>query len=89
MKSETSILDIVSWFFGIILFVIGVLNIIQIHAIPGIIYIIFSFAFFPPTNRFFKNKLNFSISIVIKIIFFVLIMWFTLGVGDLAELYGL
>lgn len=79
----------VSWIFGFWILIIGILNIFQIHAVPGIIYIALSLVFFPTTNIFLKKKFGFSIPFAIKIILFLLIMWFTLGVGDLAELYGL
>jgi hypothetical protein len=89
MKTKINTLDIISWIFGILIFFIGILNLFLVHAIPGIIYIILSFVFFPPTNVFLKKKFNFSIPFSIKIILFILIMWPTLAVGDLAEMYGL
>ena len=79
----------ISWVFGILILTIGILNIFQVHAVPGIIYIILSLFFFPITNPILKKRLGFSVPFAVKIILFLLIMWFTLGVGDLAELYGL
>jgi hypothetical protein len=75
-------MKITSWIFGI-------LNIFQVHAVPGIIYIVLSLFFFPITNTILKKRFGFSIPFSVKIILFLLIMWFTLGVGDLAEIYGL
>jgi hypothetical protein len=89
MKTKINTLDIISWIFGILIFFIGVLNLFLVHAIPGIIYILLSFLFFPPTNVFLKKKFNFSIPFGLKLILFILIMWPTLAVGDLAEMYGL
>jgi len=82
-------LNAISWVFGLLLVTIGVMNIVLVHPIPGIFYIVVSFLFFPPTNVFLKKKFNISIPFGIKLILFILIMWPTLGVGDLAELYGL
>lgn len=84
-----NVLDIISWIFGLLILTIGILNLFLVHPIPGIIYIIFSFVFFPPTKTFLKKTFNISIPFGLKLILFILIMWFTLGVGDLAEMYGL
>jgi len=79
--------ELFSWFFWAILLVIGILNIVLIHPVPGIIYIILSFIYFPNTNEFLKQKFRFSILPVVKVVLAILIMWFTLGVGDLMELF--
>ena len=84
-----NVLDIISWIFGLLLLIIGIMNLFMVHPLPGIIYIIFSIMFFPPTNNFLKKTMNFTIPFKIKLITFILFMWFTLGVGDLAEMYGL
>jgi hypothetical protein len=89
MRTKINTLDAISWIFGLIIFTIGVMNLFLVHPFPGIIYIILSFVFFPPTNTIMKKKFNFSIPFSIKIILFILIMWPTLAVGDLAEMYGL
>jgi len=89
MKNNLSALDIIAWILGLLIFTIGVMNVFLVHPVPGIIYIFLSFVFFPPINTILKKSLNFSIPFKLKIILFILIMWFTLGVGDLAEMYGL
>ncbi len=82
-------LNVISWIFGLLLVTIGVMNIVLVHPVPGIFYIVVSFLFFPPTNVFLKKKFNFLIPFWLKVVLLFLIMWPTLGVGDLAELYGL
>lgn len=89
MKSNLNALDVICWIFGLLLLTIGIMNIFMVHPVPGIIYIIVSIVFFPPSNIFIKKRFNFLIPFRIKLILFILIMWFTLGVGDLAEIYGL
>ena len=89
MKTNLNALDIICWLFGLILITIGILNVFLVHPVPGIIYVIISIVFFPPTNVVLKKRFNFSIPFSIKLILFILIMWPTLGVGDLAEMYGL
>ena len=68
-------------------FVIGVLNIFLVHIIPGVFYILLSFFFFPPANKFLKKKFGFTISPVVKIILGLVILWGTLAVGDLMEIF--
>lgn len=88
-KSQTASNNSLSWFFAIVFFIIGILNLIHIHYVPGVIYIVLAILYIPYTNVLLKNYLHFSFPFLLKIILFVLIMWFTLGVGDLAEFYGL
>lgn len=82
-------LDVISIVFGLIFLTIGVLNIIKVHPVPGIFYIVVSLLYFPPTNWFLKKKFKLSIPFGLKLILFILVMWPTLAVGDLAEIYGL
>lgn len=89
MIKNLNALDIVSFVFGLLLLTIGIMNVFMVHPIPGIIYILVSLVFFPPTNNILKKTLNFTIPFKLKLIIFILIMWFTLGVGDLSEIYGL
>ena len=89
MIKNLNALNIVSFVFGLLLLTIGIMNVFMVHPILGIIYILVSLVFFPPTNNILKKTLNFTIPFKLKLIIFILIMWFTLGVGDLAEMYGL
>ena len=89
MIKNLNALNIVSFVFGLLLLTIGIMNVFMVHPIPVIIYILVSLVFFPPTNNILKKTLNFTIPFKLKLIIFILIMWFTLGVGDLAEIYGL
>ncbi|WP_347922412.1 hypothetical protein [Pontimicrobium sp. SW4] len=86
---KLNVLEVISLLFGLILLTIGIMNILKVHPVPGIIYITFSIVFFPPTKVFFKKRFNFTVPFGIKTILFIIIMWFTLGVSDLAEMYGL
>ena len=89
MIKTLNALNIVSFVFGLLLLTIGIMNVFMVHPIPGIIYILVSLIFFAPTNNLLKKTLNFTIPFKLKLIIFILIMWFTLGVGYLAEIYGL
>ena len=89
MKNTSNVEDVVSWVFVIVFLTIGILNMILAHPLPGLIYILISCIFYPPVNIWLKRKLGFSFYFTLKLILFILIMWPTLGVGDLAEILGL
>jgi len=83
---EVKISNVVSWIFGIIVFTIGALNLFLVHAVPGIIFLLLSFIYFPRVNDFLWKRFGFSIPTVVKIIQGIVIIWFTLGVSDLGEM---
>lgn len=79
--------NLVSWIFSAVFFAIGILNAFLIHPVPGIFYILFSLVYIPWTNTILKKKLGFSIPLAAKIIIGLIILWGTLAVGDLMELF--
>jgi len=89
MNKESNTKIIISWILGLILLTIGILNIILVDPLPGIIYILLSLIYFPPIMRFIKKNIGLSISFTTKLVMWFVIMWPTLGVGDLAEILGL
>lgn len=78
---------IISGLFVIIFFALGILNLIFVHYVPGIIYILLSFVYLPSINTFLKNRFGFTIPLWTKILVGLLILWATLGVGDLMEIF--
>jgi hypothetical protein len=72
--------------FGAVVFAIGVLNIFLVHAVPGVVYLLLSFIYFPPVNDILKKTFGFSIPLVVKIILEIVIISFTLGVSDLEDI---
>ena len=88
-NSNSAVSSIISWILGIAFFAIGVLNLFLVHPVPGVFYLLLSFVYFPPANTILKERLGFSIPLVAKIVLGVAIIWFTLGVSDLAEMAGL
>jgi len=77
----------ISWIFAIIFFILGVLNAIFVHPVPGIFYLLLALVYLPATNAFIKKKLGFSIPLAVKIIVGLVILWGTLAVGDLMEMF--
>ncbi|HYD35174.1 MAG TPA: hypothetical protein VD999_03860 [Vitreimonas sp.] len=82
-------MHIINWLFGIIFFVIGVLNLLLVHPVPGVFYLVLSLIYFPVTNKILQKNLGFTIPFALKVIVGLVIMWGTLAVGDLAEILGL
>lgn len=84
-----SIQHSVNWgWFGVFM-LLGILNMIQVHAIPGIFYLLLASLYCPPLAIYVRNKVGFAIPFGLKMLFALLVLWASLAVGDLAELYGL
>lgn len=77
---------IVNALFGIVLFLIGVLNVLLVHPVPGVVFLFLSLIYFPPVNSFLKKRFGFSIPLVARIILGLIAVWFTLGVSDLGDM---
>jgi len=81
--------NIISWIFGIVFFVTGILNLILVHPVPGIFYLLLSLIYFPFVCSFAKKKIGFALPFWMKVVLGLIILWGTLAVGDLAEILGL
>jgi hypothetical protein len=86
MKNSISFTAVVSNFLGLIIFSLGMLNLILVHPVPGIAYILLSLLFFSPVENFFKRKFRFSIPFPALLVLALVIFWFTLGVSHLSEI---
>lgn len=89
MSNQSNTWKIINWILGLILLVIGILNIWLVDVGPGMLYIVFSFLYYPPLEVLTKEKLGFAFPNWLKAIIWLVIMWATLAVGDLAEIAGL
>lgn len=89
MDKQLNFGNITGWLFFLVLLTLGILNLILVHPVPGIIYLFLSLIFIPPTNPFLQKKFGFSIPWALKVILGIVIVWFTLGISDLAEIFGL
>ena len=84
MNYKAIILDTFSWIFGILVFAIGVLNVFWGNdAGFGVFIVLLSFAFFPLINTLIKEKVGFTIPLIVKIVLGIFILWAALGVGEL------
>ncbi|PIF63042.1 hypothetical protein [Flavobacterium sp. 11] len=84
MDSKSNFWNIISWGFGIVVLVIGIINTFWGNDLGfGVFLIILSVVYFPPTNVILKKITGFSIPLVIKILLGLFIIWAALGVGEL------
>lgn len=74
------------WVFGLVIFIVGILNMFLVHLVPGVAYLLLSLVYLPPANAFVKQWLNLSVPLVIKIILGIVLIMFTLGVSDLGDM---
>ena len=88
MKKHSITKEVFSWIFALVLAILGVLNLIYIHPVPGSVYLIFAIIMIPPSNLLLRKMLGFAIPFAVKAVLFIVISWFTLGVSDLADMYG-
>lgn len=89
MVAKISTSYVAGWLFASLLVVIGVANLVLVHPVPGTVYILLSLLYLPPVNEFMATRFGFVIPMAVKIILGIFILWFTLGVSDLAEIMGL
>ena len=89
MSNTLSIEILVSWLLMLIFIVFGILNWIQIDPRPGIFYLVLSLFYFPPFWPIAQRLVGFRIPFWIRILIAIFVLWGSLAVGDLAELYGL
>ena len=75
-----------SGIFALIVIAIGVANLILVHAVPGVVYLLLSLVYLPPVNDFLQKRFGFSIPIIIKIMLGIILIMFTLGVSDLGDM---
>ena len=84
MNTKSSIVNLISWLFGIAVFTVGIINIFWGNDLPfGIFITLLSFVYFPPFETFVKQKTGLLIHPILKIILAIFIIWSTLGVGQL------
>jgi len=86
MKEHFGISTIFSFFFSLVLIIVGVLNIILVHPVPGIMYLLFSLIYLPPLNKLFLRKTGLYIPVLLKLILAIAVFMFTLGVSDLGDM---
>ena len=78
--------SIFGWLFGTAVFVAGILNMVLVHAVPGIVYLMLSLVYFPPSSTVLNKTICFPVPVILKVSLAIIIFIFTLGVSDLGDL---
>ena len=88
MNNTLNIWNIISWIFGILVFAIGVVNVFWGND-PGfgVFILLLSFIYFLPVNAILRKMTGFSIPRmgIVKIVLGILIIWASVGVGELFD----
>ena len=86
MRTETTLLKILRWIPWLAVFILGLLYLGLVHPVPGIICLLLSMVFFPPSNDIVYKQLGFKTPLPVKVLLFVILFWFTLGVSELGDM---
>lgn len=78
--------QVLSWLFGLAVFATGILNMILVHMVPGIVYLLLALIYFPPLNEILRARFGFTIPLLVKVILGIILIIFTLGVSDLGDM---
>ena len=81
-------LKILSWLFGIVVLMIGLINTFWGNDTAfGVFLMLLSFVYFLPVNCIFKQLTGFSIPRMglVRILLGIFILWASLGVGELFD----
>jgi len=78
--------NILGWIFGGIIFAIGLANLLLVHPVPGMTFLLLSLVYFPNINNALRKKYGFSVPLLVKLILAIAIIMFTLGVSDLGDI---
>jgi hypothetical protein len=86
MSNKSIYWNIVSWIFGVVFFLIGLVNTFWGNDRGfGIFIILLSIIYFLPANPILRKRFGFSVPVVVKIILGLFILWAALGVGELFD----
>lgn len=81
--------NVVGWAFTFLFAIIGILNLILVHPVPGLFYLVLATVYPPLTDQLIRSKFGFAIPLVVKIVIGLVVLWGTLAVTDLADIAGL
>ncbi len=89
MPVEFPIRMLVNWLLTLLFVLLGLGNCLQVSVVPGVFYLLVSLGYCPPVVGWLGWRTGVRIPYWFRLLFALLLLWATLAVGDLAELYGL
>ncbi|KAA9338844.1 hypothetical protein [Adhaeribacter soli] len=75
-----------SWLIGLVVFIIGLSNLLLVHPVPGIVFLLISALHFPPADALCMKIFGRPVPFLAKVFLGFVIIWFTLGVSDLGDM---
>ena len=84
--ADSAVSNYVSLFFGFWMFVIGAMNLVLVHPVPGAAFLLLACLYIPAVNVRLRKTFGFGIPLAVKIALGVIGIWFTLGVSDLGDM---
>ena len=84
-SSRPAVFNVIGWVFGVTFLVIGILNVVLIHPVPGAFYLLLSCLYLPPADTLLSRSFGFSAPLRVKVIVGLVVLWGTLAMSELAE----
>ena len=84
-SSRAAVFNVIGWVFGLAFLVIGVLNVLLIHPVPGVFYLLLSLLYLPPADALLRKRFGFSAPLRVKVVVGLVVLWGTLAMSELAE----
>lgn len=76
---------VAEWLFGLVLLGVAVANVVLVHPVPAMAYLVASLLYLPPASAWLQRRLGLSIHPVVKVGLGIAVAMFTLGVSDLGD----
>lgn len=77
---------IAEWLFGLVLMGVALANLLFVHPVPAVAYLLASLLYLPPASAFLHRRLGLAFHPVVKVGLGIAIVVFTLGVSDLGDM---
>lgn len=74
------------WVFGVLLLATAGANLLLVHPVPALGYLLASLLYLPPATAFLRRRLGVRIHPLVQVGAGIAIVLFTLGVSDLGDI---
>ena len=86
MAAKVYILRVMGWFFGLLVFAIGIVNTFWGNdPLFGVFLLLLACIYFPPIDVMIQHKTGWTVPPIVKVVLGILIIWASLGVGELFD----
>jgi hypothetical protein len=88
MSTTFSVRNVICYLFALLLITIGIANLILVHPVPGLAYLLIALLFLPPVQTQIQRKLGIRLPALLLFALGFVLLWFTIGISDLGEIIG-